>query len=74
MRVLAHVKRAVRIVRPAVIADGLRDGQDMGLGKSSVQGRSAMSTGAEANQLVGIGHIGLTFIIIPLELREIHQH
>ena len=36
VRVLAHVERAVDALAAAVVADGLGDGQDVGLGERAV--------------------------------------
>jgi hypothetical protein len=38
MRVLAQVQRTIGALFPAVVADGLRDGQDVRLGERAVQG------------------------------------
>ena len=74
MRVLAHVNGAVNPVSSPVVADGLGNGQDMGLGKRAVEGGPPVSTGAEADKLVGIAQIGLAPIVFLLELGDVDQH
>src|SRR5581483_1948560 len=54
VRVLAEVQRAVGAPAAAVVADGLGDGQDVGLGEGAVQRRAAVAAGAEADPLVGV--------------------
>ena len=52
VRILAHVKRAVRALRSPVVADRLRDGENMRFGKGAVQRGTAMSAGSETDHLV----------------------
>ena len=73
VRVLAHVQRAVRAFDAPVIADGLGNGEYVGLGKAAVQRRTAVSTGAEADQLVGVAHVRPTLVILSLESGQIDQ-
>jgi hypothetical protein len=47
-------------VRAAIVADGLRDREDMGFGERPMERRSAMPAGAEAYQLARIIEIGPT--------------
>ena len=58
VRVLAHVQRAVDAVAAAVIANGLRDGENVRLGECAVQRRAAMPAGAEADHLIRVVQIG----------------
>ena len=58
----------------AVFADGLRDGEDVGLGERAVQRSAAMPAGAEADQLIGIGGVRLAIEIIALEFADIDQN
>jgi hypothetical protein len=74
VRVLAHVERAVDALAPAVVADGLGDGQDVGFGERAAQRRAPMPAGAEAHELVGIANVRLAFVILPLEPGEVDQH
>src|SRR5260221_13473416 len=72
--ILAHIERTVdSLVAPAV-ADGLRNGQNMRLGKRAAQGRAAMPAGPETNHLVGIFNIGPALVIFPFEAGAIYQH
>ena len=74
VRVLAHVERAVDALAAAVVADGLGDGQDVGLGERAAQRRASMPAGAEAHELIGIANVRLAFVILPLEPGEVDQH
>ena len=56
-----------------VFADGLRDGEDVGFREGAVQRRAAMSAGAEADQLIGIGGVRLVIEIIAFELGDIDE-
>src|SRR5262249_18216892 len=71
VRVLAHVERAVDAVSPAVFADGLRNGQDVGLGEGALQRRAAVAAGAEGDALVRIGVIGAALVVLALELGRV---
>ncbi len=51
-----------------VVADGLGDGQDVGLGERAAKRRAAMAAGAEADQLVGVAQVGLALEILAFEL------
>src|SRR6516225_11303029 len=53
VRVLAHVEGAIRGLAPAVVADRLGDGQDVGFRLRTAPRRASVSTGPEADQLVG---------------------
>src|SRR6266481_5959324 len=74
VRVLAHVKRPVSSVAPPVIADSLRDGQNVCFGKAASQRRASVSTCSEADHLVGIAHVRPTLKIFALELGYVDQH
>ena len=45
------IERAVDPLRRAVLADRLRDGQDVRLGERAVERRAAVAAGAEAHEL-----------------------
>ena len=74
VRVLAHVERAVRALATPVVADGLGDGQDVGLGERAVQRRATMAAGAEADQLVRVTQVGATLEILPFKPGQVNQH
>ena len=71
--VFADEQRSGDILGPAIFADGLGGGENVGLGERAVEGRAAMAAGAEADQLVGIRHIRLEFVVIPFQFADIHQ-
>ena len=73
VRVLAHVQRPVRTLRAPIVADSLRDGQNVGFGKRSVQRRAAMSAGAEDDQLVRIVGVRMILVVLAFQPREIDQ-
>ena len=74
VRVLAHEQRAGRSAwLCAIVADGLRDGQDVGLGERAVQRRAAMAAGAEADELLRIVQIRLPLVIGALQLSRFDQ-
>src|SRR5215468_10719746 len=63
VRVFAHVEGAISLMRAAIVTDGLSDRQDVRLGERTVEWRSAMPTGAEADPLGGIVGVGPAFEI-----------
>ena len=71
--VLAQKQRAVDALARAVLADGLRDGEDVGLVEAAAQGRAAMAAGAEAHELRGVVSVGLSGVVLALEVSEVHQ-
>ena len=48
-------------------------GQDVRLGERAVERRAAMAAGAEADELIGVGQVGLALVIIALQFRHINQ-
>src|SRR5258708_33915271 len=65
--ILAHIERTVdSLVAPAV-ADGLRNGQNMGFSERAAQGRAAMPAGPETDHLFGIFNIGPALVNFPFE-------
>ena len=58
VRVLAHEQRPVDALGLPVVADRLRDRQDVRLGERAAQRRAAMPAGAEAHALRRVGRIG----------------
>ena len=74
VRVLAHVERAVDALASPVVADRLGDGQDVGLGERAAQRRAAVPAGAEADQLVGVAHVGLALVILAFEPGHVDEH
>jgi hypothetical protein len=73
VRVFAHVERAGDALGLAILADGLRDGQDVGLGERAVQGRAAVPAGAKADELLRIVGIWPPLVIGVLQFRQIDQ-
>ncbi len=74
MRVLSQVQRAINTLRAPIVADRLRDGKDMGLGKGAHEWGTAVAARAETDELIRILYIGIAVEILSLELRRIHQH
>src|SRR5262249_13264946 len=74
VRVFAHVQGAIGLMRTAVVTDGLSDRQDVRLGERTVEWRSAMPAGAEADPLRGIVGVGPALEILLFETRQIDQH
>ena len=73
VRVLAHEERAVDALLAAVLADGLGDGEDVGLGEGAVDGAAAMAAGAEGDALRRI--VRVRRVAIGVEQRgHVHQH
>jgi hypothetical protein len=70
---LAMNSGPVDAVRAAVVADGLRDGQDVRLGERAVERGAAVAAGAEADELLRIGEVGLPLVVIVLQTAEINQ-
>ena len=54
MSILSNIERTINVPIFPVVADGLCYGQDVCLGKCAMDRRAAMSTGAEADQLIGV--------------------
>ncbi len=73
MRILAEIERSARSLPAPVIADRLRDREDMRPGECAGQGRAAMTAGAEAHPLRGIGEVGLALEESTLERRDVDQ-
>jgi hypothetical protein len=68
MRILAHVERAVDVMPSAVVANGLRNGEDVRLIECAEQRRAAMAARAEADQLARVGQIGFPLVIFTFKL------
>jgi 1,4-alpha-glucan branching enzyme len=60
--VFAHKKRASYSLIAPVFADSLSDRKDMRLGKRRIRTGAAMPAFAEADELIRVGGIGLSFI------------
>ena len=64
---------AARAMRLPVVADRLRDRQDVRLGEGPRQRRAAMPARAESHELIRVARIGTSIVVVALELREINQ-
>ncbi len=73
VRVLAHEQRAVDALRAPVVADRLRDREDVRLGEGAGQRRAAVAAGAEGDPLRGIGEVGAAVVVRALERGEVDQ-
>jgi hypothetical protein len=65
--IFPHVQRTIRTVGAPVIADGLRDGKNVGLGERAIKRGSAMAAGTEADHLVRVVGIRFPFEVVPLK-------
>src|SRR5262249_10961025 len=74
VRVLAHVEGTGRALSAPVIADGLSDGEDVGLRERATQRRAPVSAGAEADQLVRVTHVGPAFEVFSFEPIQVDQY
>ena len=71
--VLAHEEGAGDVVGGAVLADGLRDGGNVGLGEGPVLGRAPMAAGAEADELARVGEVGRAVVVRVDELGDVDE-
>ena len=62
VRVFAHKQRASYPMAAPVFADGLSNGKDVRLGKRGIRAGAAMPACAEADELIWVGRIGLSFV------------
>src|SRR5271165_870570 len=56
-----------------IVADGLGNRDDMGLGERAMQRGTTVAAGAEDNHLVGVAYIGLVLVILLLQLGHVNQ-
>jgi len=61
--ILAHEERAGNVLRRAVLADRLGDGQNMRLVEGAVERAAAMAAGAEAHLLRRIVGVGFALVV-----------
>src|SRR3954471_23682190 len=73
MCVLADIERAIDALRAPVVANRLRDGEDMGGREAAVERRTSMSAGAELHELRRIADIGLALVELTFELRDVDE-
>ena len=74
VRILPHVERPVDGLPSPVLAKCLCDGQNVSFIERAVKRRSAVPTGPEAHQLVGVAHVGLVFEVLFFHARNVNQH
>ena len=72
--VFPHVERTVGSLLSTVVADRLGDRQNVRFGECAVEGRAAVSAGAETDELVGILQIGMALEIRRLQASYVDQH
>src|SRR4029077_761407 len=70
--ILAHIERAVDPPAPPAVADGLRNGQNMGFRERGAQRRAAVPAGSETDQLIRISNVGPALVIFPFESGRIY--
>jgi hypothetical protein len=74
VRVNPEEQRAVYALPPAVLTNGLTDGEHMPFVESVFEGGATMPRSAERNPLRGDRRIGSLSIIRSHQFRNIHQH
>ena len=72
--VFPHVEWAAGSLLSPVVADRLRNCEDVRFGERALQRRTAVSTGAEADQLIGIMQVGMALEIFLLQTSDVDQH
>ena len=73
VRVFAHEQRPGDAVLSPVIADGLRDGEDVRFGEGGVVGSATMPTGAEADELLRVAGVRLVLPVIAFKFSHVDQ-
>jgi hypothetical protein len=73
VRVLPDIDRAGDALPCPVLADGLRDGENVLLGERAIEGRAAVAAGSEADALIRIVHIGTFRIVVAFEAAQIDE-
>src|SRR5262249_56727779 len=71
--ILPHEERPVDALAAAVVADGLRGRQDVGLVEAATERAAPMTARAEADELVGVGQVRLALVVRALDLWDIDQ-
>ncbi len=71
--VLAEEQRSGDALPAAMLADRLRDREDVRLGERAAERRAAMTARAEAHALGRVGHVGPACVVLALELRGVDQ-
>ena len=74
MCILAHIEGALSSLSFAVVADRLRDRENVSFGKRTAQRLAAMTAGPEDDKLLGVVEIGPSLEIFPFETGDIDQH
>src|SRR5690606_20481778 len=69
----AEEERPIDALLLAVLADGLRDGEDMLLVECGREGGAAVARGAEADTLLAAPRIGLERVVGADEPRDVHE-
>src|SRR5262245_50891417 len=72
VRVSSDVQRAADAPAAAVIADRLRDRQDVPLVERATQGRAAMAAGSETRSLRAIREVRLACVVFPPKMVGIY--
>ena len=73
MSVFAHKQRASYSLVAPIFADSLSNREDMRLGKCRVRTGAAMTACAEADELIRVGGIGLSFVEGRFEPADVDQ-
>ena len=73
MRVFTHEERPRDIFARAVLADRLRNGENMRFIERVIEGTTAVAAGAEADQLLRVFRVGLALVVGFFEPGNIYQ-
>lgn len=73
MGVFTHKKRAADPQAGPVVTNRLGNGQDMGLIKGALFGRTAMAAGAEMDQLLRVARVRPALVILAHEPVDVDQ-
>src|SRR6202011_1122183 len=73
VRILPHEQWPIDSVHPAMVANCLGDGENVGLGEGRIQRTPAVATGSKADELLRIRHVWPSLVVSALELLQVHQ-
>ena len=73
MGIFSHEERASHPLVVPILANGLRNGQNVGFGEGRIRARAPMAACAEAHKLVGVGNIGFCSVERLFEFVDVNQ-
>jgi hypothetical protein len=71
MGIFAHEERSLDAPHPAVLANSLRDSQDVSLRETAFKRGSTMPARPKTDQLQGIGRIWFALVVIAFQFAEV---